>query len=54
MIDADKYNGPVLFCSVLCHQINKDIGEYDGIKFSVGILTILRKKKIREKDGTRK
>ena len=54
-IDAHRYKDPsVLFYdkkSIRIDQINKDIKEYNGIKFSIGFSIQFFK---HEKDGTRK
>ena len=54
-INAEKYKDPVILFddkkSVLIEQINKDIREYNGVKFSIGLSLQFFKD---EKDGTRK
>ena len=54
-INAEKYKDPVILFddkkSVLIEQINKDIQEYNSVKFSIGLSLQFFKD---EKDGTRK
>ena len=54
-INAEKYKDPVILFddkkSVSIEQINKDIQEYNGVKFSIGLSLQFFKD---EKDGTRK
>ena len=54
-IEAEKYKDSVILFddkkSVLIEQINKDIQEYNGVKFSIGLSLQFFKD---EKDGTRK
>ena len=54
-INAEKYQDPVILLddkkSVLIEQINKDIQEYNSVKFSIGLSLQFFKD---EKDGTRK